>query len=315
MEFDDGLGVEFERHRARLHGLAYRMLGSTSDADDAVQEAWLRLSRTEAQAEGKIDNLGGWLTTVVARLSLNQVRARTARREAPLELYVPDPVVRAYQVGDPAEEAATADAVSLALLVVLETLDPAARLAFVLHDVFAVPFEQIAALLERSPAAVRQLASRARRRVQASAPQPDGLPAQREVVDAFFAAARGGDLARLIAVLHPDVVLVADPGSAAADLPRLVTGAGAVAARARMFARDELRVLPALVNGTAGVVIMAAGHPVSVMAFTVIARRVQAIHALSDPDRLRVLDLALTAAPDEAAGRSASATSGVGEPT
>lgn len=292
MGTDDWLAVEFERRRPRLRGLAYRMLGSVSDAEDAVQEAWLRLSRTESSAGGDIDNLDGWLTTVVARISLNQLRARTARRETPLEVSLPDPVVDAPSTLDPAEEAVVADTVSLALLVVLDTLDPAERLAFVLHDVFGVPFEQIAPLVDRSPAAARQLASRARRRVQASAPTPDGQAAQREVVDAFFAAARSGNFERLIAVLHPDVVLRADLGpTVARGLPGRVMGADAVAARAAMFARDELRVLPALVNGSAGVVIMATDRPVSVMAFTVARGRVVAIDVLGDPERLRRLDL------------------------
>lgn len=299
MGTDDWLGAEFERQRPRLRGLAYRMLGSASDAEDAVQEAWLRLSRTESRAEGEIDNLGGWLTTVVARVSLNQLRARTARREAPLGLHLPDPVVGAPSELDPAEGAVVADSVSLALLVVLDTLDPAERLAFVLHDVFAVPFQQIAPLVERSPAAARQLASRARRRVQASAPTPDGPAAQREVVDAFFAAARSGNFERLIAVLHPDVVLRVDLGASGPGLPATVTGADAVAARARMFARDELWVLPALVNGSAGVVIMAASQPVSVMAFTVITGRVTAIDVLGDPERLRRLDLSTLTGSDD----------------
>lgn len=291
MGTEDRLGVEFERQRPRLRGLAYRMLGSVSDAEDAVQEAWLRLSRTESQAEGRIDNLEGWLTTVVARVSLNQLRARTARREAPLELYVPDPVVEAPSAADPAEEAVVADTVSLALLVVLDTLDPAERLAFVLHDVFAVPFEQIAPLVDRSPAAARQLASRARRQIRSSAPTPDGPAAQREVVEAFFAAARSGNFDRLIAVLHPDVVLRADLGPSAAGQPGRVVGADAVAARASMFARQDLHVLPALVNRAAGVVIMAPDRAISVMAFTVVSGHVVAIDVLGDPERLQRLDL------------------------
>jgi RNA polymerase sigma factor (sigma-70 family) len=197
---DDRLAVEFERQRRRLRGLAYRMLGSVSDADDAVQDAWLRLSRTESRAEVEIDNLGGWLTTVVARVSLNQLRARATRREDSLAVYMPDPVVGPAGPLDPEEAAVVVDSVSLALLVVLDTLTPAERLAFVLHDVFAVPFEQIAPLVDRTPAATRQLASRARRRVQASAPTPDGPAAQREVVNAFFTAAQTGNFERLIAV-------------------------------------------------------------------------------------------------------------------
>lgn len=296
MSADDWWTLEFERQRPRLRGLAHRMLGSSSDAEDAVQETWLRLARTQARDGQRIDNLGGWLTTTVARVSLNQLRTRAARRETPTQLHLPDPVVSALtSAADPAEEAVVADSVSTALLVVLDTLEPAERLAFVLHDVFAFPFRDIAPLLERTPAATRQLASRARRRVQASSPRPDGLPAQQEVVEAFFAAARSGNFDRLVAVLHPDVVLRTDLGSATA--PAVVTGAAAVAARARTFAADDLRVLPALVDGTAGVVVLAGERPVSVMAFTVVAGQVVTIDALADPERLHLLDLSAVTGP------------------
>lgn len=284
-----GLAGEFEAERTRLTAVAQRLLGSRSDAEDAVQETWVRLQRSgEAGTADEITNLGGWLTTVTSRVCLDVLRARRARPELLSDVTHPGTAVEA----GPEAYAEAADSVGTALLVVLDALGPAERLAFVLHDVFGVPFEQIAPLVDRSPAAARQLASRARRRVQASAPTPDGQAAQREVVDAFFAAARSGNFERLIAVLHPDVVLRADLGpTVARGLPGRVMGVDAVAARAAMFARDELRVLPALVNGSAGVVIMATDRPVSVMAFTVARGRVVAIDVLGDPERLRRLDL------------------------
>ena len=214
-EHDDWLTERFEEQRPHLRAIAYRMLGSLSEADDAVQEAWLRLSRSDSKA---IDNLGGWLTTVVARVVLNMLRARKARREDPLEARLPDPVVSLDDRTDPEHEALIADSVGLALLVVLESLSPAERLAFVLHDMFAVPFDEIAEIIGRSPAAARQLASRARRHVRASAPVPDAdLAEQRRVVDAFFAASREGDFDALVAVLDPDVVLRADDADASAS--------------------------------------------------------------------------------------------------
>jgi RNA polymerase sigma factor (sigma-70 family) len=279
----------FEEHRPRLRAVAYRMLGSLTEADDALQEAWLRVSRADA---GDVENPAAWLTTVVARVCLNLLRTREHRREEPLEAHVPDPVVSRPDGVDPEQEALLADAVGLALQVVLQSLSPAERLAFVLHDMFAVPFEDIAAISERSPAAVRQLASRARRRVQgAPAPDPD-LARQREVVDAFFAASREGDLDALVAVLDPDVVLRSDGGASRPRLSLLVRGARAVAGQARAGGRFLSFVRPALVNGAVGVVVAAQGRPLSVMAFTVAGGRIVAIDVLADPDRLRTLYLA-----------------------
>jgi RNA polymerase sigma factor (sigma-70 family) len=289
MDDNEFLAERFEAHRTHLRAVAYRMLGSLSEADDAVQEAWLRLSRSDPSA---IENLRAWLTTVVARVSLNVLRSRRSRREQPLDVHVPEPIVSRADGVDPEHEALLADSVGLALLVVLETLAPAERLAFVLHDMFAVPFEEIAPMVGRTPTAARQLASRARRRVQGSAAVPDAdLSRQREVVDAFFAAARGGDFEALVAVLHPDVVLRADGGALRPDDSGVVHGAEAVARRALMFARLSPYVRPALVNGVAGVVVAPGGRPFSVMGFTVVGDRVVAIDALSDPERLRELDL------------------------
>ncbi|WP_433540581.1 RNA polymerase sigma factor SigJ [Streptosporangium sandarakinum] len=285
------LAERFEEHRARLRGVAYRMLGSVSEADDAVQEAWLRLDRDGADG---VENLGGWLTTVVARVCLNVLRSREQRREDPFEAYMPDPIVSPESGTDPEREAVLTDSVGLALLVVLETLSPAERLAFVLHDMFAVPFEEIAPVIERSPAAARQLASRARRRVRGQAPVPDpDLARQRGVVDAFFAAARDGDFDALVAVLDPEVVLRSDGGTARARHTVTFRGARTVAGQAVTFRRFSPFVRPALVNGTAGVVVAANGRPLAVMAFTVTGGRIAAIDVLSDPDRLNRLDLPL----------------------
>jgi RNA polymerase sigma factor (sigma-70 family) len=279
------LAQQFEQHRAHLRAVAYRMLGSVGEAEDAVQEAWLRLSRSDAAA---IENLGGWLTTVIARLCLNVLRSRRARPEQPLDVHMPDPIVTG--VDDPEREAVLTDSVGLALLVVLDTLTPAERLAFVLHDMFAVPFDEVAAIAGRSPESVRQLASRARRRVQGAPAVPDNdLSRQREVVDAFFAAARGGDFDALVAVLDPDVVLRSDGGARRATA--LIRGATEVASRAIMFSRPSLAPRPALVNGAAGVVVVGPGGPFSVMSFTVVNGRIAAINALADPDRLDQLDL------------------------
>jgi RNA polymerase sigma-70 factor (ECF subfamily) len=282
------LAERFEAHRSHLRAVAYRMLGSLAEADDAVQEAWLRLSRAET---GDIDNLGGWLTTVTGRVCLDRLRSRATRREDPLEPHVPDPIVSPAQGVDPEQEVLLADSVGLALLVVLETLPPAERLAFVLHDMFAVPFDQIASIVGRSTAATRQLASRARRRLQGAAPRPDrDLARQHEVVDAFFAAARDGDFEALLGVLDPDVVLRYD-GGALPTAKAVVRGAHAVARRARMFADPSRLVRPALVNGAAGVVVTVDGRPVSVMAFTIAHGRVVTIDALGDPQRLTGLDI------------------------
>jgi len=283
------LAERFEEQRTHLRAVAYRMLGSVSEADDAVQEAWLRLSRSDAR---EIENLAGWLTTVVGRVCLNMLRSRRTRREDPLEVHVPEPIVSREDGLDPEHEALLADSVGLALLVVLETLTPAERLAFVLHDMFAVPFDEIGPMVGRSPAAARQLASRARRRVQGEAPAPDpDLGRQREVVDAFFAAAREGDFEALVAVLDPDVVLRSDGGAARPAATHVVHGAEAVARRAMTFARLSPFVRPALVNGAAGVVVAPRGRPFSVMAFTVRNGRIVAIDGLADPDRLKELDL------------------------
>lgn len=292
MNEQDWLAERFEEHRTHLRAVAYRMLGSVNEADDAVQESWLRLSRSDAE---EIENLGGWLTTVVGRVCLNMLRSRRTRGELPLdEVHVPDPIVSRADGLDPEKEALLADSVGLALLVVLESLDPAERLAFVLHDMFAVPFDEIAPMVGRSPAAARQLASRARRRVQRDAPEPDAdLHAQREVVDAFFAAAHEGDFDALVAVLDPDIVLRSDGGLKRPSATAIVRGAENVASRAMNYVRLSPFVRPAIVNGVAGVVVVPEGRPFSVMAFTVRSRKIVAIDALADPERLARLDLTL----------------------
>ncbi|GGX83246.1 RNA polymerase sigma factor SigJ [Streptomyces hiroshimensis] len=289
MDDSDLLTERFEEHRSRLRAVAYRMLGSVSEADDAVQEAWLRYSRTDTSG---VENPGGWLTTVVSRVCLNMLRSREARREDPLEIHVPDPVISHESGTDPEQKALLADSVGLAMLVVLASLAPAERVAFVLHDMFAVPFDEIAPLIERTTAATRQLASRARRRVQSQTtpPEPD-LARQREAVDAFFAAAHEGDFEALVAVLDPDVVLRADGGAARARQTVALTGARAVASQAARFSGLSPFARPALINGAAGVVVVVNGNPVSVMAFTVTDGRITTIEVLSDPDRLRRLDL------------------------
>jgi RNA polymerase sigma-70 factor, ECF subfamily len=294
MDQDEWLTREFESYRGHLRAVAYRMLGSLAEADDAVQEAYVRLRRADTD---DVENLGGWLTTVVARVCLNMLRSRRTRREDPLDPHVPDPVVSPVGGVGPEQEAVLADSVGLALLVVLEMLPPAERLAFVLHDMFAVPFDEIAPVVGRSTTAARQLASRARRRVQGAAPPPDrDVSRQREVVDAFFAAARDGDFERLVAVLDPAVVLRADLG-AEPGASRLVRGAAAVARQALMFAGPARVAHPALVNGAAGVVVTVDGRPVSVMGFTVADGRIVEIDSLSDPERLAELDLELLGLP------------------
>jgi RNA polymerase sigma factor (sigma-70 family) len=283
------LAERFEENRPHLRAVAYRMLGSLSDADDAVQEAWQRLSRADTSA---VENLGGWLTTVVARVSLNMLRSRQHRREQPLDVRVPDPIVSPEAGVDPEHEAVLADSVGLALLVVLDTLTPAERLAFVLHDMFAVPYEEIGAMVDRSPVAARQLASRARRRVQGRAPVPDrDLGRQREVVDAFFAAAREGDFEGLVAVLDPDVVLRADGGEERNRPTVTLRGARSVAENASGAAKLGRYVRPALVNGAAGAVVVVNGRLFAVMGFTVTDGRIAAIDLLYDPQRLAGLDL------------------------
>ncbi len=285
MDDKDWLAQRFEQHRAHLRAVAYRMLGSLPEADEAVQDAWLRLSR--AGAEG-VENLGGWLTTIVARVCLNALQMRKARPEQPAGLRMPDPVVSREDQTNPEQEALLADSVGLALLVVLEMLDPAERLAFVLHDMFDLPFEEIAPMVGRSSTAVRQLASRARRRVQgASVPRADrDLARQREVVDAFFAAGRAGDFDALLRVLHPDVVLRSDVQRVGEQ-----RGATRVARMALGGARRPTSVLPVLVNGTAGGVIVEDGRVALLMAFTVSGGKIVEIDVISEPERLRVIDL------------------------
>src|SRR4051794_14175616 len=282
------LADRFDEERPRLRAVAYRMLGSLSEADDAVQEAWLRLSRTDTS---EVENLNGWLTTVVARLALNMLRARNTRREQPLDVHLPDPIIDPVDGGDPEHEAMLADSVGLALLVVLETLTPAERLAFVLHDMFAVPFEDIAPIVERSPEAARQLASRARRRVRA-APVPDAdVSAQWGVVEAFLAAARKGDFDALVAVLDPDVELRADGGPRGPS--HYFRGADTVASQAMIWSRVDLTVHRALVNGAAGAVAMREGKPFSVAALTIRNGSIAELDFLTDPDRIALLDLAV----------------------
>ena len=282
----DWLAERFEEHRTHLRAVAYRMLGSLSEADDAVQEAWLRLSRSEAN---EIDNLGGWLTTVVARVSLNMLRSRASHREEPVGVHVPDPIIDAADGPDPEHEALLADSVGLALLVVLETLSPPERLAFVLHDIFAVAFDEIAPLVDRSPEATRQLASRARRRVLGQRAVPDAdLERQRDVVDAFLAAAREGDFDGLVAVLDPDVVLRADLGG---GVFREVRGAEAVAGQAQAYSRLGLVMQHALINGAAGLVTMREGRPFSISGFTIRGGQIVEMDILADPERLDELDL------------------------
>ena len=290
MDDQEWLAKGFEEHRARLRAVAYRMLGSLSEADDAVQEAWLRLSLADTS---DVENLGGWLTTVVARVSLNMLRSRRSRREEPLGVHLPEPIIDRADGADPEHQALLADSVGLALLVVLETLAPAERLAFVLHDMFAIPFDEIAPIVERSPDAARQLASRARRRVQGERTVPDtGLDRQREVVDAFMAAAREGDFAALVAVLDPDVVVRADMG-AVPGASREVRGAEAVAGQALVYSRHGVLTQPALVNGVAGAVSLRDGKAISVGAFTVRGGKIVAIDILADPARLSQLDLTI----------------------
>ncbi|MER7929221.1 sigma-70 family RNA polymerase sigma factor [Streptomyces sp. NPDC096057] len=291
MNDEDLLADRFERHRGRLRAVAYRMLGSVPEAEDAVQETWLKLSRTRAE---EIRNLGGWLTTVVGRVCLDLLRARAARREDPLdETFVPDPLIGPLTQFDPEEELLQADSVGLALLVVLESLEPAERLAFVLHDLFAVPFDDIAPIVERTSAATRQLASRARRRVQAAGPSTDpDLARQREIVEAFLAAAREGDFDALVALLHPDVALRADSGALirGAAASKALRGAHTVAEQALFFAPFAHHARLVLVNGSVGVVNAPDGRLLSVMGVTIAEGRITEMYILSDPERLARLD-------------------------
>jgi RNA polymerase sigma factor (sigma-70 family) len=287
MDQQEWLARQFEDHRPHLRAVAYRMLGSLSEAEDAVQDAWLRLSRADTS---EVENLGGWLTTVVARIALNMLRARNTRREQPLDVHMPDPIIDPTDGSDPEHEALLADSVGLALLVVLETLTPAERLAFVLHDMFAVPFDEIAPIMERSPEATRQLASRARRRVRGADPVPDAdLTAQWEVVEAFLAATREGDFDALVAVLDPDVVLRADGGPA--GISQHIRGAETVASQALLWSRVDLTMRRALINGAAGIVSFLRGQPFSIAAITVKNRKIAEIDFLADSERLAQLDL------------------------
>ncbi len=288
MDEHEWLAERFEANRTRLRAVAFRMLGSLTDADDAVQESWLRLSRSEMSG---VENLGGWLTTVVARVCLDMLRSRKSRREEPLHAHVPDLVVSPKDGIDPEHEALLADSVGLALLVVLERLGPAERVAFVLHDMFDLPFDEIAPIVGRSPAAARQLASRARRRVQGTATVKDADPTrQRRVVDAFLAASRGGDFAALLALLDPEVVLRADHTAVRAGASREVRGAAAVA---QTFSGRARAALPALVNGAAGLVWAPGGRPRVVFGFTITRGKIVEIDLIADTGRLRQLDLAI----------------------
>jgi RNA polymerase sigma factor (sigma-70 family) len=285
----DWLADRFEAERPRLRGVAYRMLGSLNEADDAVQEAWLRLSRSDAT---DIENLGGWLTTVVARVSLNMLRSRRVRREQAIDLHIPDPIIDPADGTDPEHEALLADSVGLALLVVLETLTPPERLAFVLHDIFAVPFDEIAPIVDRSPEATRQLASRARRRVRGENTVPDAdLDTQWRVVDAFYAAARDGDFEGLLALLDPDVVVRSDFGPMGES--RIVRGARPAAGQALFYSRLGLDMLPALVNGVPGGVAIRDGEPFAIGSLIVRGGKIVAMDFLGDPERLRQIDFTI----------------------
>jgi RNA polymerase sigma-70 factor (ECF subfamily) len=284
MDENEWIAQRFEEHRPHLQAVAYRMLGSLSEADDAVQDAWIRVSRASTD---EVENLGGWLTTIVARVCLNMLRARNARREESLEVHVPDPVITLESAPQPEDEALLADSVGLALLVVLDTLTPAERLAFVLHDMFDLPFDEIAPMVGRSPEAARQLASRARRRVKgADVHGPDAdLRRQREVVDAFYRAARRGDVEGLVALLHPDVVYRGDFG-AVPGASRILRGAVAVAGQAMRAALLQAEVHPALVNGAAGAIVTLDQRPFAVMGFTVSDGKIVEIDVIAEPERV-----------------------------
>lgn len=285
MDENAWLAERFEAHRAHLHAVAYRMLGSLTDAEDAVQDTWLRFSASNAS---DVENLGGWLTTIVSRVCLNMLRSRNVRREDSLEVHLPDPVISREADLQPEDEAVLADSVGLALLVVLDTLKPAERLSFVLHDMFGLPFEDIAPMVGRNPTAARQLASRARRRVKGAdlqSPEPD-LARQREVVDAFFRAARAGDFDGLVAVLHPDAVLRSDEGAKRPPAPPVIRGAETIARRALTYADPRAHLVPAVVNGAAGVVVTIDGRPYAVLGFIVADGRIVEIDAIADPERI-----------------------------
>ncbi|HJP80144.1 MAG TPA: sigma-70 family RNA polymerase sigma factor [Pseudonocardiaceae bacterium] len=287
MDERDALAARFEEHRSRLRGVAYRMLGSLAEADDAVQETWLRFSGADSS---QVDNLGAWLTTIVGRVSLNMLRSRNQRREDPIGAHVPD-FILASPDADPEQDAVLADSISIALLIVLETLNPTERLAFVLHDLFAMPFEEIGPIVGRNPAAARQLASRARRRVQgASSHTPDaGLAEQRRVVEAFTAAARGGDLTALIEVLDPDVVVRTDWGPGKPGT--ILRGRDAVAQGAMEFSRLGAHNVDAIINGAPAAVAMLDGKPISIAVFNVAGGKIAGLDILADPERIAALDL------------------------
>ncbi|HEV8570263.1 MAG TPA: RNA polymerase sigma factor SigJ [Actinoplanes sp.] len=306
MDDHEWLAGHFERHRPHLRAVAYRMLGSLTEADDAVQDTWLRLSRSGA---ADVENIGGWLTTIVGRVCLNMLRSRNRRREEPLGVHIPDPVISPEGELQPEEQALLADSVGLALLVVLDTLTPDERLAFVLHDMFGLPFGEIAPIVGRTPAAAKQLASRARRRVKgAGTPAPDPDPVrQREVVDAFFAAARGGDFDALVAVLHPDVVARADFGAQRPAASVVIRGADAVARQALLGgALPAAGLHPALVNAAPGVIVTMRGRPFAVMSFTVADGKIAEIDTIADPERVRRIAAAVLTAETATAGRRTS---------
>jgi RNA polymerase sigma-70 factor (ECF subfamily) len=286
MSDEDWLTERFEQQRPRMRSIAYRMLGSTSEADDAIQDTWLRVSRADT---ADVDNISAWLTTILARVCLNALRSRAQRKEESLDFVMPDPILDGDGDGNPEQQALLADSVGIALLVVLETLTPAERIAFVLHDLFAIPFDEIGQMIERSPDAARQLASRARRRVRGHAPVPDAdIARQREVVDAFFAAARNGSFEALIAILHPDVVFRAE---GLGPVPFVLSGAETVASNARMFGPSSPHFRPVLVNGGAGVLLVEDGQLKSITGFTVVDGRIVAIDVLANPERLSAYDL------------------------
>jgi RNA polymerase sigma factor (sigma-70 family) len=291
MADQEWLAERFEENRAHLRAVAYRMLGSLSEADDAVQEAWLRLSRSDTDG---VENLAGWLTRVVARVCLDMLRSRASRREEPLVPLLTGPLVNGQDESDPEHEALLADSVGLALLVVLDKLAPAERVAFVLHDVFAVPFDEIAPIVERSPTATKKLASRARHRIHGTAPGPaTGLTRHRQVVHAFLAAARGGDIKALLAVLDPNVVRRADRGAVPTGAPLVVRGAGAVAEQALIYSRLARFARPALVNGGVGIVVAPRGQLLLALSLTIKDEKIAEIDVIADPPRLHRLDLAV----------------------
>jgi RNA polymerase sigma-70 factor (ECF subfamily) len=303
MDDTEWIADHFERHRPHLRAVAYRMLGSLAEADDAVQDTWLRLSRSGAE---DVENLGGWLTTIVARVCLNMLRSRSRRREEPLAVHLPDPVIGQAGETQPEAQALLADSVSLALLVVLDTLTPDERLAFVLHDMFELPFEEIAPMVGRTPAAAKQLASRARRRVKgAEIPADPDLARQREVVDAFFAAARQGDFEALVSVLHPGVVARADWGARRPAASAVTRGADAVARQALLAALPAARLDPVVVNGSAGVVVTVRGRPFAVMSFTVADGKIAEINTIADPERVHKIAAAVLTAQTATTGQRA----------